>query len=124
MEVVGIIRWGLEFLGVIPKTGHVTQFVVDHPDRESMASDRVYVVGDRAFQKWATFRCPCGCGDTIMLSLSQKRRPSWTVVSDWLGRPTLDPSVRQTGGCYSHFWLRRGSIEWCADTGKSPLGGK
>lgn len=54
-----------------------------------------------------------------MLSLSKSTRPRWSVTIDRLGRPTLQPSVRQVAGCYSHFWVRRGAVEWCGDTGRA-----
>jgi hypothetical protein len=76
------------------------------------------LVGEGHFHKWAYLACPCGCGNPIMLSLSKTKRPAWHVGVDWLGRPTIEPSARQTAGCYSHFWLRKGRIDWCGDTGK------
>ncbi|MGB4950377.1 MAG: DUF6527 family protein [Rhizobiaceae bacterium] len=66
--------------------------------------------------KWACFRCPCGCGETIKLSLSKNRRPRWTAISDWLKRPAISPSVRQTNECRCHFWIRQGRIDWCKDS--------
>ena len=35
-----------------------------------------------------------------------ERRPRWTVAADWLGRPTIDPSVRKLDGLYAHFWIK------------------
>ncbi|MCG6864744.1 MAG: hypothetical protein LJE58_04885 [Thiogranum sp.] len=29
------------------------------------------------------------------------------------------PSVRQLDGSHAHFWIRKGRIGWCADTGMS-----
>ena len=118
MRTTGFIRSISESMGFIRRADIVAQYVADHPNSESMRPGELYVVGNKHFQKWALFQCPCGCGDTIMLSLSAKRRPSWTVCIDWLGRPSLSPSVRQIGGCYSHFWLKQGRLKWCADTGK------
>lgn len=118
MDLRAGLRSLLSYTGVITKPEMAAVYVIDNPDRETLAPGTLYVVGDKRFQKWAVLRCPCGCGDAIMLSLSKTRRPSWSVEVDWLGRPTLDPSIRQTSGCYSHFWLRRGKLDWCGDTGQ------
>ena len=118
MKLGVALRALLEFFRIMKKADLVAELVADHPDRERMQQGRLYLVGDQRFQKWAVMACPCGCGETIMLSLSQKKRPSWSVQPDWLGRPSVDPSVRQTAGCYSHFWVRQGRIQWCGDTGR------
>ncbi|MDV4146480.1 DUF6527 family protein [Shimia sp. FJ5] len=71
--------------------------------------------------KWACFHCPSGCGETIKLSLSKNRMPRWTAMSDWLRRPTISPSVRQTNECRCHFWIRCGRIDWCRDSPRHEL---
>ncbi|MGP4842463.1 DUF6527 family protein [Agrobacterium cavarae] len=44
-------------------------------------------------------------------SLAHDRRPRWTVGANWLGRPSLEPSVHWTDGCCCHFRTRRGRID-------------
>ncbi|MCW3783225.1 DUF6527 family protein [Defluviimonas salinarum] len=68
--------------------------------------------------KWACFLCPGGCGEVLKLSLSRNRRPRWKVNIDWLARPTAAPSVRQLNECRCHFWIRKGRVEWCRDSGR------
>jgi hypothetical protein len=58
-------------------------------------------------------RCPCGCGETIELLLIREAKPRWDLLVDPSGRPSLKPSVWLQTGCRSHFWLRRGRVEWC-----------
>lgn len=58
-------------------------------------------------------RCPCGCGKTIELLLIQEARPRWDLSIDSKTRPSLSPSVWVQTGCRSHFWVRRGRVEWC-----------
>jgi hypothetical protein len=58
-------------------------------------------------------RCPCGCGDVIELLVIAEAKPRWDVSADQKDRPTLSPSVWRKAGCRSHFWLRRGRVEWC-----------
>lgn len=63
---------------------------------------------------WAVgLRCPCGCGETIELALLPVVVPRWELSIDKKGRPTLSPSVWKKSGCRSHFWLRRGVVQWC-----------
>lgn len=104
-------------LGLIPAPALMVRRSLDMPSREDIEPTDAVVVGDRRQPKWATFACPCGCGETLLLSLSQNRRPRWSVTADWLGRPSISPSVRRPDGCRAHFWVRKGSIDWCKDSG-------
>jgi len=61
---------------------------------------------------WTLFRCPCGCGHVISLSLQKVHNPYWKVHKSDAGRPTVYPSVWQTKGCKSHFWVKDGRIYW------------
>lgn len=57
--------------------------------------------------------CPCGCSETIHLSLLSGDSPSWTLRLE--GRfklPTISPSIWRTKGCRAHFVLRQGEIVW------------
>ena len=69
------------------------------------------IVGTRERPKWAKFKCPCGCGDTLSLNLMQSHRPCWQVTLEKDGSVTVFPSVDATS-CKSHFWVRRSEIEW------------
>lgn len=117
-----ICREILIWLGVIPKPAYLARIVDMHPAPENIAPDWVYVVGGSDYQKWACFRCPTGSGEVIQLSLMHNRRPHWQVKVDWLGRPTIHLSVRQLESSFAHFWLRKGTISWCPDTGRKPHG--
>jgi hypothetical protein len=73
----------------------------------------LYVVADADEDPWAVaLLCPCGCSGMIQLALVPGGGPSWSFRRDWLGRPSLHPSVWRFRGCRSHFWLRRGAIQW------------
>jgi Family of unknown function (DUF6527) len=93
----------------------------DYPDTSALPAGIMHVVGDKHYRKWAYFNCPCGCGTPIMLSLSAARRPHWRVDIDWLDRPSVEPSVWQTEGCCSHFFVRRGSIQWVGNGAPPPV---
>ena len=40
-------------------------------------------------------------------------RPGWKLRDHWDGTASLAPSVWRKVGCKSHFWLRKGRVEWC-----------
>lgn len=77
---------------------------------------RTLVVAREGDELWsAGMICPCGCGRRIELMLLPGVKPRWDVRVEDGGLPTLWPSVWAKTGCRSHFWLRAGRIEWCAD---------
>ncbi|MGY2909220.1 DUF6527 family protein [Bradyrhizobium sp. URHC0002] len=102
----------LVWLGLVKKPRYLARYSEQHPTVAELADDDLVVVRSGGFTKWACFKCPCGCGQKIALSLQKERRPSWSVVVDWLQRPTISPSVNQLAGCLSHFWIKRGDVEW------------
>ena len=85
------------------------------PQVSSLADRSLYITELRHLQKWASFSCPGGCGKIVRLKLAGTASPRWTVRTDWLGRATLTPSVRQLTDCGCHFWVRKGCIDWCTD---------
>ncbi|HAV45404.1 MAG: hypothetical protein CME74_09110 [Halomonas sp.] len=83
------------------------------PPREQRAAENFVLVCDSGISKWASFRCPGGCGERIDLSLNPHLRPNWKVTLDWWRRPTVVPSVHQRNNCGCHFWIRKGKVDWC-----------
>lgn len=114
----GVLRRTLARFGLIEAPALAGQYVPHHPTPEELSPGQVLVVRDGGLQKWACFRCPGGCGEKIMLSLSRNRQPHWKAQVDWLGRPSLEPSIRQVNKCRCHFWVRRGRVDWCTDSGR------
>jgi hypothetical protein len=118
------VRWlkdkvvrALEVLGAIGHADLRGGYEPRHPAPAELPPGRIVVVRDGTVEKAACFLCPGGCGSKILLSMSQARKPRWQVRFDWLGRPTVTPSVRQLGRCGCHYWIRRGAVEWCRDSG-------
>ena len=111
----------LIWLRIISPPDLLARLVADHPPPESLESGWIYVVVGPGYQKWAYFRCPADNDEIIQLSLMKKHRPRWGVAIDFLQRPTIHPSVRQLDGSYAHFWVRKGRVDWCADTGIKPI---
>lgn len=88
------------------------EIIPDNPNPDILKKNIVYVVGDKGFVKWAYLKCPCGCNDSIMLSLNKISYPSWSVKQDKLGRATISPSIHKLEGCKSHFLIKRGKLVW------------
>lgn len=110
---MNFLRFLLGWLRIISKQGFSTKFVSSHPSNDAVKNDQIWIIRDRKLMKWGRLRCPCGCEEIILLSLSSSRSPRWQVSLDWLGRPSISPSVRRLDGCRSHFWIRSGKVDWC-----------
>jgi hypothetical protein len=61
----------------------------------------------------ATFDCPCGCGELVLLSLLAADTPSWRITGSDTAEVTLAPSVLRVVGCRSHFFIERNKVRWC-----------
>ena len=92
--------------------GRYAVIVVEElPDK--VENRKLYAVGENGQYWLAALRCPCGCGEVIQLPMMKGQRPRWTLIEQGKRLPSLSPSIDRTVGCRSHFWLRRGSIQWC-----------
>jgi hypothetical protein len=80
------------------------------PDR--LKKHLLYVESEAGNSWLAAMRCPCGCGETLHMSLLEDDKPSWSLGEDKSGSATLHPSVWRHAGCKSHFFLRGGFIQW------------
>lgn len=112
-----LTRTLLQWCQLVRRPDMVAYVTALHPAPNEMTKGVILVVRDRGLQKWACMRCPGGCGERIQLSLSETRRPRWSITIDALGRPTVSPSVHVLNECRCHFWVRRGAVEWVADNG-------
>ncbi|WP_246471270.1 DUF6527 family protein [Aminobacter carboxidus] len=56
--------------------------------------------------------CPCGCRRVLHMNLLADERPCWRLTRHDDGTTTLHPSVWRKTDCGSHFWFRRGRVEW------------
>lgn len=98
--------------------------VATPPKLNQLERQTVYCVGNRQRIKWSMMTCPCGCGDSITLSLQAIHKPHWSLSETESLRPTLYPSIWRDVGCLSHFWVRDGRVFWCANTGSYPVTSK
>jgi hypothetical protein len=120
MLLQSIARILLTWCRLIPQPEMVARTTTLHPSPKEMTDGVMVVVRDNGMEKWACLRCPGGCGERIQLSLSEKRRPRWSVTVDAIGRPTVTPSVHVLNDCRCHFWIRRGAINWVGGSPDRP----
>lgn len=118
--IASILLWLLVQLRLIQAPDFVALTIPDHPELSDMRPGKIYIVGGKGYQKWGYFRCPADLSEIVQLSLMENRRPRWKINTDLLGRPTVHPSVRQLDGSFAHFWIKKGKINWCADSGRRP----
>ena len=104
-------RWVLAKLGWGWSTAYRAMRVDEFP--ESLRPQTVYLAGDPGHLWGAALACPCGCGDTIELNLLPQVRPCWAAEVHPDRSITLMPSVWRRNGCKSHFFVRRGKVDWC-----------
>ncbi|NKN03071.1 DUF6527 family protein [Rhizobium leguminosarum] len=112
-SIVKVLAW----FGIIEKPQFLAKAALDMPAPDELGPGQAIVVGSAERPKWITFPCPSGCGVALLLSLNPDRRPRWNVTQDWLGRPSITPSIHRTDGCRCHFWMKKGKVEWCKDSG-------
>lgn len=66
------------------------------------------------------FLCPCGCGYTMDIPVVTPELEGRDNPHHWRysSGPTLTPSLRQRGGCKSHFNITDGKVIWHGDSGQ------
>lgn len=99
--------WSLPF---VTRPELLVAEVSDCPTDAEMQYGRFYVEVRGGFLKWSHLLCP-RCGDHVELPM--KGTKAWSLRVDFLGRPTLAPSVWEAEGCGAHFFVRKGRILWC-----------
>jgi hypothetical protein len=109
------LRSSLTSLGLIPRPDWVVHFEADLLEDSALQPGEIVFVSGGGAPKWAQLLCPCGCNEVILLNLNPGRRPRWSINIDFLGRPTVHPSIWQKVGCMSHFWIRAG-VNYAAES--------
>lgn len=76
----------------------------------------MFVFCDNGVPKMVNFLCPCGCGNLCPTHLATPDRPKQPNDRRWNfsrgpNGPTLDPSIRWTSGCRSHFTITDGKVK-------------
>ncbi|WP_409190630.1 DUF6527 family protein [Bradyrhizobium sp. RDM4] len=104
-------------VGLLRRPDFLMKDVGEAPDE--LAQGFVFREVRGGYQKWLHLKCP-RCGEHIQIQLAGAQR--WVISTDWLNRPTVKPSIWQTGSCQAHFFIRKGGIDWCPDVRTSPQG--
>lgn len=79
----------------------------------AMAPGTVYVLGEGPHRWFVAMLCPCGCGETVQVSLLSDAKPRWWLTEHPDNTISLQPSIWRRAGCRSHFYLKQGIIQWC-----------
>lgn len=80
---------------------------------QNLSWQEVYVLGEGGNVWFVALLCPCGCGALLQMSLLPGADPRWHLIQHDDGSVSLQPSVWRKVGCRSHFFIRRGRIDWC-----------
>ena len=89
------------------------RFVAEAPNDSNVTERELVLERRQGYDKWAYLRCP-RCAELIALPLGNPET-TWAVDVDTQGRPSIRPSIWQTGSCGAHFVVRRGFVFWCTD---------
>ena len=80
---------------------------------EVFQKQKIYLVGESGHTWYIGLLCPCDCGEVIQLSTLKTDNPKWSFVKHWNYTITINPSIWRISGCKSHFFIRRGIVDWC-----------
>lgn len=105
-----LLNWLVSW-GWVRGPDFVCEVVDESPD--SLASGVLFHEVRDGHPKWLHLQCPC-CEEHIQLQLAGRQH--WTLKKDWLGRPTIEPSIWETNSCQAHFFVRSGYVIWCPDS--------
>lgn len=93
----------VSFLGRAENTGEAASLLKKPGDT---------VLVERGVPRLLILRCPCGCGDDLLINLDKRAGPAWRLYFR-ANRLTLFPSYWRDSGCGSHFILWNDEIFWC-----------
>lgn len=67
---------------------------------------------ERQSLRAAALKCPCGCGDDLIINLDKRAGPAWHLYQNRYGI-TIYPSYWRSDGCKSHFIIWNDDVCWC-----------
>jgi hypothetical protein len=109
--------WGRLLIVIARLRGLYTIQVVEE-EPEKLRPKSVYLVGEKENIWYAVFACPCGCNERVYTKFVKESRPRWSFEVNLDNSISLSPSVWRNKGCKSHFFLRKGKIQWCRSIDK------
>jgi len=92
------------------------RFTGTFPHRDE-AAESLKFTGDaglvrRGVARMLLLKCPCGCGDILLLNLDKRAGPAWRMY-ERARAISLFPSYWRDSKCRSHFIIWNNSIHWC-----------
>jgi len=70
------------------------------------------VIVERGCLRSLIVRCPCGCGDDLVINLDRRTGPAWKLYSR-TSKLSLYPSYWRDSACECHFILWKNRVCWC-----------
>lgn len=93
----------ISFKGIIRNRNELENLLVNAGD---------FVVVKRGRRRLFILRCPCGCGDDLLINLDERSGPAWRLYLR-AGNYSLYPSFWRDTKCKSHFIIWNNKIHWC-----------
>ena len=82
--------------------------------QDRLPDNTVYVIGKDKDYRFVIFKCPCGCNESIMISVFKASQyPKWGLAIHEDDTVSLTPSIFRGEGCScrSHFYLKRNRVD-------------
>jgi hypothetical protein len=80
--------------------------------RPFLAAPGDVVLVERGCPRSLVIKCPCGCGEELVINLDNRIGSAWRLYRDKRGL-TLFPSVWRESGCQSHFIIWHDAVLMC-----------
>lgn len=87
-------------------------FTSQHEAAASLVQTGDAALVERGRPRLLLIKCPCGCGDTLVINLDRRAGPAWRLYSRG-NALTLFPSYWRDTACESHFILWKNKLYWC-----------
>ena len=84
-------------------------FLNENPEKR-VPGKTLVVISSGGKPKWLRFRCPCGCGDELVLPLMTNYNPHWEITQHPDKTLTVIPSVNVTRQCGAHFFIKGNKV--------------
>jgi len=110
-----MVRWFREFIKLVVKffteKPYKVQYFEERPNQ--LVKNVLYVLGEKDNPWSVILLCPCGCRDSIQLSLLPIERPFWKIEIFKDKKVSITPSIWRQLGCKSHFFITQNKVKWC-----------
>lgn len=72
-----------------------------------------FVIVERGKPRLIVLRCPCSCGDDLLINVDTRAGKAWRYYRNQYGM-SLYPSYWRDTACKSHFIIWNNNIYWCS----------